>query len=184
MRSGSCHLADTCTWLFVAHRHARTSGHSAERLNLCLSGKELLRMLHLLSLSYQCFRSPEFEGIRWIASIQTRKKKILITKLETSKQRGEALPTYSRNPKKICTQVRAMKKKNDKDREARLEHTCDHADDDKNIEDDEQDRHIPEFTMKELRIAIGSLKKGTSADRPFDQQRNGGKNIKVPGEPQ
>ena len=47
VRSGSCHLVDTCTWLIVAHRHARTSSHSAERLNLCLSGKELLRMLHM-----------------------------------------------------------------------------------------------------------------------------------------
>ena len=34
----------------------------------------------------------------------------------------------------------------------------------KNIEDDEQDEHIPELTMKELSIAIGSLKKGKSAD--------------------
>ena len=48
-RSGSRHLVDTCTWLVVAHRHARTSSPSAERLNLCLSGKELLRMLHMSS---------------------------------------------------------------------------------------------------------------------------------------
>ena len=41
MRSGSRHLVDTCRWLIVVHRHARTSSHSAERLNLCLSGKEL-----------------------------------------------------------------------------------------------------------------------------------------------
>ena len=34
-------LWDTCTWLVVAHRHARTSSHSAERLNLRLSGKGL-----------------------------------------------------------------------------------------------------------------------------------------------
>ena len=32
------------------------------------------------------------------------------------------------------------------------------------IEDDEQDRHIPQLTMKELMIAIDSLKKGKSAD--------------------
>ena len=37
-RSGCPHLVDACTWLIVAHRHARTSS------NLCLSGKEL-RML-------------------------------------------------------------------------------------------------------------------------------------------
>ena len=41
MRSGSRHLVDTCTWLVVAHRHARTTSHSAERLNLCLSGKRV-----------------------------------------------------------------------------------------------------------------------------------------------
>ena len=40
-RSGCRHLVHTCTWLIVAHRHARTSSHPAERLNLCLSGKEL-----------------------------------------------------------------------------------------------------------------------------------------------
>ena len=43
-----------------------------------------------------------------------------------------------------------------------LKSTCDHADDD--FGDDEQDRHIPEVTMKELMIAIDSLKKGKSAD--------------------
>ena len=47
MMSGSRHLVDTCTWLIVAHRHALTSDHSAERLNLCLSGKELSSMFHL-----------------------------------------------------------------------------------------------------------------------------------------
>ena len=44
MRFGCRHLEDTCTWLIVAHRHARTSSHSAERLNQCLSGKELFRL--------------------------------------------------------------------------------------------------------------------------------------------
>ena len=44
------------------------------------------------------------------------------------------------------------------------------ADDDKNIEDDEQDRHIPEVTMKELRIAIDSLNKGTSAAKESKQK--------------
>ena len=37
--------------------------------------------------------------------------------------------------------------------------TCDH-----DIGDDEQDRHIPEYTRKELLIAIESLKRGKSAD--------------------
>ena len=53
-------------------------------------------------------------------------------------------------------------RKEKQDSEAGPENTCDHADDDK--EDDEQDRHIPELTRKELMIAIGSLKKGKSAD--------------------
>ena len=52
--------------------------------------------------------------------------------------------------------------KNENDNEARLGSTCDHADDD--AEDDEPDRHIPELTMKELMIAINSLKKEKSAD--------------------
>ena len=54
MRSGSRHLVDTCTWLIVAHRHARTSSHSAERLNLCLSGKELSSMFHLSLFPVTC----------------------------------------------------------------------------------------------------------------------------------
>ena len=33
-----------------------------------------------------------------------------------------------------------------------------------NIEDDEQDKHIPESTMRELSIAIDSLKIGKSTD--------------------
>ena len=44
MWSGGRRLVDTCTWLIVAHRHACTSSHSAERLNLCLSEKELFHM--------------------------------------------------------------------------------------------------------------------------------------------
>ena len=32
------------------------------------------------------------------------------------------------------------------------------------MDNDEQDRHIPEFTMKELSIVIDSLKNGKSAD--------------------
>ena len=31
-RSGSRHLVDTCTRLIVAHRHARKTSHSAERV--------------------------------------------------------------------------------------------------------------------------------------------------------
>ena len=54
MKSGRRQLVDTCTWLIVAHRHARTSSHSAERLNLCLSGKELSSMFHLSLFPVTC----------------------------------------------------------------------------------------------------------------------------------
>ena len=54
------------------------------------------------------------------------------------------------------------KRNDEKDSEARPANTCDHADDD--IEDDERDRHTPEFTRQELMIAIDSLNKGKSAD--------------------
>ena len=46
MRFGSRHLVDACTWI-VAHRHART----AERLNPCLSGKELRMLSSMFHLS-------------------------------------------------------------------------------------------------------------------------------------
>ena len=61
MRSGSRRLVDTCTWLIVAHRYARTSSHSAERLNLCPSGKELSSMFHLsLFLVICALKQPSF----------------------------------------------------------------------------------------------------------------------------
>ena len=56
MRSGSHHLVDTCTWLIVAHRHARTSSHPAERLNLCLSGKSC-------ACCHPCFTCPCFRSL-------------------------------------------------------------------------------------------------------------------------
>ena len=40
MRSRCCHPVRHL-FMVVAHRHARTSSYSAERLNPCLSGKEL-----------------------------------------------------------------------------------------------------------------------------------------------
>ena len=55
-------------------------------------------------------------------------------------------------------------KKNDE-----IKTTCDHPDDD--IEDGEQDRHIPELTRKELMIAIDCLKKVESATAR-DQSRS------------
>ena len=56
MKSGSRHLVDTCTRLIVAHRHARTSCHSAERLNLCLCGKEFSAMFHLSLFPVTCLK--------------------------------------------------------------------------------------------------------------------------------
>ena len=70
-------------------------------------------------------------------------------------------------------------KKNDeiktdkRDSEAGPENTCDHPDDD--IEDGEQDRHIPELTRKELMIAIVRLKKvesATARDQSRSHQRS------------
>ena len=46
MMSGSLHLVETCTWLIVAHRHARTSSHSDERLNESVS--EWKRVAHVV----------------------------------------------------------------------------------------------------------------------------------------
>ena len=43
VRSGCCHLVRRL-YRVVAYRHARTSGHSAERPILCLSGRELFHM--------------------------------------------------------------------------------------------------------------------------------------------
>ena len=54
MGSGSRHLVDICTLLIVAHRHARTSSHAAERLNLCLIGKELSSMFYLSLFPVTC----------------------------------------------------------------------------------------------------------------------------------
>ena len=51
-----------------------------------------------------------------------------------------------------------IERKCEKDNDGRLEN------DEENIEDDEQDNHIPELTMKEPIIAIGSLEKWKSAD--------------------
>ena len=39
---------------------------------------------------------------------------------------------------------------------------CNHAGDDEDINDDVQDKHIPQFTMTELSIAIDSVEKGKS----------------------
>ena len=53
------------------------------------------------------------------------------------------------------------KRKDEEDNEERDENTCDRADDhEKHIENDEQDKHIPEFTMEELSVAIGAPRKG------------------------
>ena len=54
--SGSRHLVGTCTWLIVAHRHTRTSSHSAERLTLCLSGKRVVIHVSLVLVSGHLYR--------------------------------------------------------------------------------------------------------------------------------
>ena len=57
VRSDSCHLLRHL-YMVVAHRHARTSCNSAERLNPCLSGKDLFHMSMFLvtcACSYLCY---------------------------------------------------------------------------------------------------------------------------------
>ena len=52
-------------------------------------------------------------------------------------------------------------RKDEEDSEARLENTDDHADD-SNTEDNEQDRHVPEFTVKEK--GKSAVSKGIKAE--------------------
>ena len=63
-----------------------------------------------------------------------------------------------------CAQARRTKEKTRRTTKEDLKNTCDHADDDENIDDDKQDKHISESTVKEMSIAIDSLKRGKSAD--------------------
>ena len=47
---------------------------------------------------------------------------------------------------KTCEDLYTSRKnemKDEKDSDGRLENNCDHVDDDENMEDDEQDNHIP-----------------------------------------
>ena len=67
MRSGSCHLVDICTWLIVAHRH------SAERLNLCLSGKKgahvVIHVSPVLVSGHLCMvAEPSYLQRRWFVA--------------------------------------------------------------------------------------------------------------------
>ena len=57
---------------------------------------------------------------------------------------------------------KTTKQKDNQGSEARLETPCDHPNED--IANDEQDRHILEFTRKEWTVAIDSVKRGKSAD--------------------
>ena len=59
IRSNNHHLVNTCTWLIVAHRHTRTSSHSAERLNLCLSGKRVVIHVSLVLVSGHLCRETQ-----------------------------------------------------------------------------------------------------------------------------
>ena len=99
-----------------------------------------------------------YEGIRSIASIKTRKRKIRITHMRNEAGNIEATRKANVFAKfyKDLYSSKNDERKDEKDSEARLENTRDHAHDhdDKNDEDDEQDRQIPELTRKELMIAI------------------------------
>ena len=111
------------------------------------------------------------KGTRSIASTKTRKKKVLITHMR-NKLGNIAAPRKGTGnvSAEFYKELYSMNdgRKDKQESEARPENTCDHADDD--VEDDEQERHIPEFTRKELMIAIDGLKrkladsKGIKAD--------------------
>ena len=92
----------------------------------------------------------DFKGIRPIASMQDKKRESSHhaheKQLGTSKQRGKALPTYSRNSTKIYSQHKNDERKDKQSSEAGPENTCDHSDD--VIEDDEQDRPRPRIHQK------------------------------------
>ena len=69
---------------------------------------------------------------------------------ETLKQREKALPMLSRSSAKICTQVRTMKEKTN--RAAKQDWKTLVTIPTTTIENDEQDRHILEFTRKEFTV--------------------------------
>ena len=80
-------------------------------------------------------------------------------KSDIAKHRGRALPTRLHKKYEDLYSRKNNDRKDEKDSDGRVENNCDHADDDENIEDDEQDNHTPEFSMKELIISIDSLTK-------------------------
>ena len=84
MRSGCCPVRDLYVF-FVAHRYERTSSHSAERLNLCLRGKELRMlssMFHLSMFSARPRKSFEMTNRRMRNNLQT------LATLENAKKDG------------------------------------------------------------------------------------------------
>ena len=87
----------------------------------------------------------EFKGIRSIAGFKTRRRNICITHMRNKS--GNIVATMKGIAKAFAKFYKDLsarnnsKRKDEKDSEARPENTCDHADDD--LEDDEQDRHIP-----------------------------------------
>ena len=102
-----------------------------------------------------------FKGLRSVASIKTRTKTVLITHMRNKSGNIEATRKGIANVFAFYNDLFSIKNneiKDAQDSEAGLENTCDHPDDD--IDDDEQDRHIPEFATKELMTAIDCLKKG------------------------
>ena len=68
-----------------------------------------------------------------------------------------------------------MKQKDNKSSEARLESKCDHPNDD--IENFEEDRHIPEHTKQELTAAIDCLKKKGNRRTAGESKQNVSKDL-------
>ena len=117
----------------------------------------------------------EFTGIKSIANIKTRETNIHITHMrneagDIEASRKRIANTFAKFYEDLSWS-RSGKRKDDKDNAGRLEDICDHADDDENIEDDERDNHIPEFTMKQLIIAIDSLNKEISKELTNKRQQ-------------
>ena len=83
-------------------------------------------------------------------------------KSEASTHRGRGIvDTFAKNTK-INSQVATMKEKMRRTHRKKMH--CDHADDDVKIEEDEQDNHTPEFTMKENWQTGNELKRKISRE--------------------
>ena len=108
----------------------------------------------------------EFKGFRTVANTKDRKKKVLIVHMRNKLGSIEATrKSFSNVLAKFYKFIYSNKNDEAKDKhssEAGPENTCHHSNDD--IQKDEQDRHLPEITRKDLTAALNSLKKRKSAD--------------------